>query len=81
MREWSIRHAKDCLSELVEAARDAPQAITKRGRQAVIVLSREDYDRLRGQREPLTSFFARAGLGDIEIERVKASERDQEVDL
>src|SRR6184192_1454124 len=77
MREWSIRDAKDHLSELVEAAQRGPQAITKRGRQAVVVLSRNDYERLQRQLEPLTSFFARAGLEDLEIERVKATVRDE----
>jgi antitoxin Phd len=77
MREWSIRDAKDHLSELVEAAQQDPQAITKRGRQAVVVLSRKDYERLQRQLEPLTSFFARAGLEDVEIERVKAVMRDE----
>jgi antitoxin Phd len=77
MREWSIRDAKDHLSELVEAAQQGPQAITKRGRPAVVVLSRNDYERLQRQLEPLTRFFARAGLDDIEIERVKAAVRDE----
>jgi prevent-host-death family protein len=77
MHEWSIRDAKNHLSEVVEAAQRAPQAITKRGRPAVIVLSKKDYDRLQQQREPLTSFFGRAGLQDVEIERVKAAVRDE----
>ena len=77
MREWSIRDAKDHLSELVEAAQRAPQAITRRGRQAVVVLSKNDYERLHRQLEPLTQFFARAGLEDVEIERVKAAARDE----
>jgi len=76
MRNWSIRDAKDHLSELVEAARDAPQAITRRGRCAAIVLSQEEFDRLRRQREPLTSFFARSGLDAVEIERIEAAARD-----
>ena len=77
MREWSIRDAKAHLSELIEAAKEGPQAITRRGRQAVIVLSSNDYARLQRRVEPLTHFFARAGLEDIEIERVKAAVRDQ----
>jgi prevent-host-death family protein len=77
MREWSIRDAKDHLSALVEAAQKGPQAITKRGRQAVVVLSKSDYERLQRQLEPLASFFARAGLEDVEIERIKAAARDE----
>ena len=75
MREWSIRDAKNHLSEVVEAAQRSPQAITKRGRPAVVVLSKNDYDRLLQQREPLTSFFAR-GLEGVEIERIEGAMRD-----
>ena len=76
MHDWSIRAAKDHLSQLIEAAQTEPQAITRRGRRAAILLSEREFERLRRQAEPLTSFFARAGLEDIEIERVKAAARD-----
>ena len=77
MQHWSIREAKDRLSQLVDAAQSAPQAITKRGRTAVVVLSEQDYERLVRQREPLSQFFARSGWADLEIERVQAAVRDE----
>lgn len=77
MRDWSIRDAKDHLSQLIEAAQIEPQAITRRGRRAAILLSEPEFERLRRQAEPLTSFFARAGLEDVDIERVKAVARDE----
>jgi prevent-host-death family protein len=80
MQNWSIRDAKDRLSELVNAAQGAPQAITRRGRCAAVVLSQEEFERLRRQREPLTSFFARSGLDEVEVERIEAAPRD-DVDL
>ena len=76
MKNWSIRDAKDHLSELVDAAQDAPQAITRRGRCKAVVLSREEFERLQRQREPISAFFARAGLEDVEIERIQASPRE-----
>ena len=76
MQHWSLRNAKDHLSRLVEAAQAAPQAITKRGRDAVVVLSKEEYQRLLRHREPLTEFFAR-GLRGVEIARIKAAMRDE----
>jgi len=76
MSNWSIRAAKDHLSELVDAAQDAPQMITRRGRCAAIVLSQKEFERLRRQREPLSAFFARAGLEDVEIERIEAEPRE-----
>ena len=76
MEHWSVREAKDQLSRLIDAAQSAPQAITKRGRDAVIVLSKPEYDRLLRRREPLTDFFAR-GLRGVEIERIEGTMRDE----
>jgi prevent-host-death family protein len=77
MKNWSLRDAKDHLSELVTAAQDEPQIITRRGRRAAVVLSDEEYDRLRQRREPLSSFFARSGFDEIEIERIEGAMRDE----
>jgi prevent-host-death family protein len=77
MQHWSIRDAKDHLSRLIEAAQAEPQAITKRGRDSVVVMSKQEYERLVRHREPLSQFFARSGWADLEIERVKAAVRDE----
>ena len=77
MRNWSVRNAKDRLSALIEAAQSEPQAITRRGRCTAILLSEREFKRLQRQAEPLTKFFARAGLEEIEIERIKAAPRDE----
>ena len=76
MQHWSIRDAKDHLSQLIDAAQAEPQAITKRGRESVVVLSKPEYDRLLRNREPLSEFFAR-GLKGIEIERIQGAMRDE----
>jgi prevent-host-death family protein len=78
MHQWSIREAKNHLSELIEAANHAPQAITNHGKQAAVLLSQAEYDRLLRLIVPLTEFFARSGLDEIEIERVKAAPRKSE---
>ena len=44
---WQLQHAKNRFSELVEAAlRKGPQEITRHGKPAVVVVSKEEYDRL-----------------------------------
>ena len=46
---WQLQHAKNRFSELVEAAlRKGPQEITRHGKPAVVVVSKEAYDRLTG---------------------------------
>ena len=44
---WSVQDAKNQFSAVVEAARRAPQTVTKHGKPAVVVLNAADYERLR----------------------------------
>jgi prevent-host-death family protein len=46
-RNWSVQDAKNRFSEVVEAARHAPQTVTKHGKPAVVVVDVVEYDRLR----------------------------------
>jgi len=43
---WSVQDAKNRFSEVVEAARSAPQTVTKHGRPAVVVVAAEEFARL-----------------------------------
>jgi antitoxin Phd len=44
---WSVQDAKNQFSAVVEAAKRAPQTVTKHGKPAVVVVSADDYERLR----------------------------------
>jgi prevent-host-death family protein len=77
MQHWTVRDAKDHLSRLIEAAQATPQLISRRGRDSVVVVSKQEYERLLREREPLSQFFARSGLADVEIERIQAAMRDE----
>jgi len=49
VQSWQVQEAKARFSDLLrDAARSGPQRITVRGRAAAVVLSSEDYERLRG---------------------------------
>jgi prevent-host-death family protein len=46
-RRWQLQEAKAKLSELVTCAQqEGPQVITRHGREAVVVISAEEYARL-----------------------------------
>ena len=48
MPNWQLQEAKARFSELMRgAAATGPQTITVRGRRAAVVLSADDYDRLK----------------------------------
>jgi len=46
MKTWSLQDAKNHFSEVVNAARRAPQQVTKHGKRAVVVVDAEEFDRL-----------------------------------
>lgn len=58
--QWRLQDAKTQFSQVVEAAlRGEPQHVTRRGREAVVVLSEADYRALReGGRASAPSFVA-----------------------
>ena len=43
---WSVQDAKNRFSEVVEAARRAPQTVTKHGKPAVVIVGADEYARL-----------------------------------
>jgi prevent-host-death family protein len=79
---WQLQEAKARLSDLVKKAeREGPQEITVRGEPTVVVLSRAEYDKLRGRKQPtnLADFFLNSPLAglDIEFERDRSLTRQK----
>jgi prevent-host-death family protein len=79
-RNWSVQDAKNRFSEVVEAARRAPQTVTKHGKPAVVVVGVAEYDRLRRLERARAPSFADLLLampqGDGEFPRDKVRMRD-----
>jgi antitoxin Phd len=49
MRTWALQDAKARFSEVVRAAKKEPQTITLRGEEAAVLLSAQEYRRLKGR--------------------------------
>jgi prevent-host-death family protein len=78
-RVWQLQEAKNKFSEVVEEAlRHGPQLITKRGTEAVIVLSYSEYRKLTLSQKKLSQFFRDSPLrqGDIDTARDKTGMRE-----
>lgn len=75
---WQLQAAKQHFSELVQRARrDGPQVVTKHGRDAVVVVSVEEYQRLRGDQPTLIEFLRSApDLDALELDRARDHGRD-----
>jgi prevent-host-death family protein len=53
---WTLATAKDQLSEVIRRAeKDGPQTITVRGKEAAVILSKAEFDRL-DPRKPRRNF-------------------------
>jgi prevent-host-death family protein len=48
MREIAARDAKNRFGQLLEAAQSAPVRVTKKGRAVGVMMSMQQYERLRG---------------------------------
>jgi prevent-host-death family protein len=67
---WQLHDAKQRFSALVGlATTDGPQVVTRHGREVVVVVSIEEYRRLRGDDPDLRRFIIEAPLLDLEIDR------------
>lgn len=82
--DWQVQTAKARFSELFRKARtEGPQRVTKQGKEAVVVLAAEEYDKLK-QRKPETKektlwqIFRESPLVglEMEFERDKSPMRD-----
>lgn len=64
-RIWQLQEAKNKLSQVVEEALShGPQVITKRGVEAVIVLSYVEYRKMISAQKPLSVFFRESPLAE-----------------
>lgn len=78
--KWTLQDAKNKFSAVVDAAvKGIPQHVTRRGEPAVVVVSAEEFERLRASKEQKMSFkehIMSMPKGDIEFERAEIRPRD-----
>lgn len=69
---WKLEDAKARFSELVRRAHDeGPQAVTVRGRPAVVIVDAEEYERLAGPMpaQSLVEFLEGLRLDGLDLDR------------
>jgi antitoxin Phd len=76
-RRWQLQHAKARFSEVFDRAlTDGPQVVSRRNKQAVVILSEEDYEKLK--RAKKTPSLVDALLAMPKVRGFKIPERDQD---
>ena len=76
---WKLEDAKARFSELVRRAHDeGPQAVTVRGRPAVVVLDAEAYERLAAPVPtlPLVAYLESLDMEGLDLTRDRDEERE-----
>jgi antitoxin Phd len=84
-KRWQLQTAKARFCELFRKAHsEGPQWVTKQGKEAVVVLPAEDFERLMArakQPSSLVEFFAQSPLAEIEIDLERKPDYGRDVDL
>ena len=79
---WNLQDAKNKFSNLVKRAqKEGPQVVTKRGVEAVVILSIGDYRKLVKPKTGLVEFFRRSPLKDAGLDIKRSKEPSREVEL
>jgi antitoxin Phd len=84
-KTWQLQRAKAQFSELFRRARsEGPQWVTRQGKDAVVVLPAEEFERLQARSEQpssLVQFFAESPLAKAGIDLERKREYPRTVDL
>ncbi|MCX6591840.1 MAG: type II toxin-antitoxin system Phd/YefM family antitoxin [Acidobacteria bacterium] len=82
---WQLQDAKARFSELCRRVfSDGPQRVTRQGKEAVVVLSEAEFERLSAgaaPRESLVDFFRRSPLAGSGIEFRRSKDLPREIEL
>lgn len=82
---WQLQTAKARFSEVFRLARAlGPQLVTRLGKEAVVVLSVEQFNQLVGRTpkpESLVQFFADSPLAGVELNLERTKDMGREIDL
>ncbi len=80
--EWTVAEAKAKLSEVIERARNSgPQRITRHGKEAVVVVSAEEWKRKTKRKGNLAEFFAQSPLRGSGLESERLNDSPSETEL
>jgi prevent-host-death family protein len=79
-KAWQLQEAKNKLSEVVDKAQSSgPQEITRHGKKTAVVLSFDDYRRMKMRQGSLVEFFRNSPLVGMELKRIRDFPRKVEL--
>ncbi len=82
MTRWQLQEAKARLSELIKkAAKEGPQSITIHGEPTAVVLSSDEYERLKKPRGSFVEFMRRSPLYGVDLDLRREQTHMREADI
>ena len=84
-RSWQIQTAKARFSEVFRLARtEGPQRVTRQGKEGVVMISDEQYDRLMvkaHQPKSIVQFFRKSPLVGVELDLERDKDTGRDIEL
>jgi len=84
-RDWQVQKAKAQFSELFRRARtEGPQRITRQGKEGVVMISDEEYNRLRvksNQPKSIVQFFRESPLVGLQLNLERDRDTGRDIEL
>jgi prevent-host-death family protein len=81
-KPWTVAQAKAHLSQVIEQAlHDGPQTITRNGRNAVVVVSAQEWESKTKRKGNLADFFAESPLRNSGLVIKRDPDGPREIDL
>ncbi len=79
---WQLQEAKNKFSNLVDRAHnDGPQVVTKHGRESVVIIAIEDYQKLSKPKYDLVSFLRRSPFSGLNLDLVRDKSSSRDIEL
>lgn len=82
MRKWQLQEAKARLSEVIkQASKEGPQTITMRGEPTAVLISKDDYERLKKPRGKFVDFMRKSPLYGVDLDLKREQTLTREADI
>ncbi len=82
MRTWQLQEAKARLSEVIkQASKEGPQTITMRGEPTAVVISKDEYERLKHPRGSFVDFMRKSPLYGVDIDLKREQTLTRKADI
>ncbi|KAF0243096.1 MAG: prevent-host-death family [Planctomycetota bacterium] len=79
---WPLQDAKNRFSEVVERAlHEGPQYVTRRGKEAVVIVAVEEFRKARAPRESLFEFLQKSPLRGVRLDLRRSRDTGRRIDL